>query len=388
MTGGADQLIRQTRLWQGAAFVSTLDRFVMPPMLVVMATEIGVPLSEIVSAVAVYFVAYGLSQPIWGVASQRLGVVRCARITLALAGLLSFGTAVAWSVLSLALFRGFAGGFYGAAFPSSLIYVGETVPTRLRQAHMARLMFGVAAGTSLGTLLGGAVADHWSWRAAFVLPGLVALFLSWSMKTIPEPLERNSSAPVRTQLKAMARMPSLYALGLFTFVEGGLILGGLTLMPAALEHGGSGTTQAGGLTALYGLAVLLGAQAVHRFSERLHPAVLILVGGTCATAALLVMAWSQDATPAVVTAMFLGLGWTFMHTTFQTWATEILPLARALVISSFAGCLFAGTALQAAVVRGFADHGRFGAIYLVMSWIAVALTVCATTVRLRWQKSC
>jgi predicted MFS family arabinose efflux permease len=385
--GGADRLNRRTRLWQAAALVSTFDRFVLPPMLVVIAHELGVSLAEVVSAVAAYFLAYGLSQPLWGFISHRFGVVRSARAALALAGLLSLATAFAWSAPALGILRGLSGGFYGSAYPSSLIYIGETVPSRSRQAHLARLLIGVALGTSLGTLLGGVVADHLSWRLAFLLPGLAALILSLFMGRLPEPLDRSTSAPISAQLKAMARLPILYAVVLFAFVEGGLILGGLTLMPTALEYAGHGTSLAAGLTALYGVAVLIGAQAVQRFSARMHPAVMILVGGICATAALFVFSYSQGVVPAIVTASLLGVGWTFMHTTLQAWATEILPAARALVISLFAGCLFAGVALQAVVVQDLADHAEFMVIYFTMSLVGIALTACAALIRLRWQRS-
>ncbi|HWM75491.1 MAG TPA: hypothetical protein VNQ53_17210, partial [Nocardioides sp.] len=45
------------RLLQATAFVSTLDRFAMPPMLVVIAHDLGVPLADVVRAAGVYFFA-------------------------------------------------------------------------------------------------------------------------------------------------------------------------------------------------------------------------------------------------------------------------------------------------------------------------------------------
>ena len=54
---------------------------------------------------------------------------------------------------------------------------------------------------------------------------------------------------------------------------------------------------------------------------------------------------------AVGAAILFGLAWTSMHSSLQTWATEVLPEARATVVSLFAGSLFVGSAL-AAVVGG------------------------------------
>jgi hypothetical protein len=46
-------------------------------------------------------------------------------------------------------------------------------------------------------------------------------------------------------------------------------------------------------------------------------------------------------------AVFIGGGFAFMHSTLQTWATEVVPEARATVISFFAAALFAGSGLAA-----------------------------------------
>ena len=66
---------RSPRLLQMIALVSTLDRFAMPPMLIAMAHALGAPLSAIVTAAGAYFLAYGLMQPLWGAASDRIGLV-------------------------------------------------------------------------------------------------------------------------------------------------------------------------------------------------------------------------------------------------------------------------------------------------------------------------
>ena len=50
--------------------------------------------------------------------------------------------------------------------------------------------------------------------------------------------------------------------------------------------------------------------------------------------------------------MLLGLAWAAMHSSLQTWATSVLPDARAAVVSLFAGSLFAGSAVASAVLAG------------------------------------
>ncbi len=66
--------------------VSTLDRFAMAPMLVAIAANLRSPVAAVVAAAGAYFLVYGLSQPLWGIAAERFGRVRTMRVALLLAG--------------------------------------------------------------------------------------------------------------------------------------------------------------------------------------------------------------------------------------------------------------------------------------------------------------
>ena len=85
--GPADRHTSSIRLLQLTAFTSTLDRFAMPPMLVAIALDLGVPLSQAVQVAGAYFLAYGLMQPVWGMVSDSLGLVRTLRPAAALSTL-------------------------------------------------------------------------------------------------------------------------------------------------------------------------------------------------------------------------------------------------------------------------------------------------------------
>src|SRR5215210_3465549 len=91
------------RLLQWAAFVATFDRFAMPPMLVAIAHDLDAPLGAVVRAAGVYFLVYGLGQPLWGAVSDRFGRVPTMRLTLVLAGMFSVVSAASGTPLQLAI---------------------------------------------------------------------------------------------------------------------------------------------------------------------------------------------------------------------------------------------------------------------------------------------
>lgn len=374
------------RLLQLNAFVGILDRFAMPPLLIAIAADLDVPLTAIVQAAGVYFLAYGLSQPVWGLVSDSLGLVRTMRLALVVAGLAAVAAAFAVTPLVLGIARGVGGAFFGAAYPAGIIYIGDTVPPGRRQQELTRLMVGVALGMALASVGAGVVAQLFTWRAVFVGTGLAALLLSLALRLLVDPPRTRTHRSPLTPLLTVARSGSArFVLGL-AFVEGGVLLGVLTLLPAAIETAGASTALAGAVTAIYGVAVLVFAGVVGRLSRWLHPARLIAVGAAAAIAACLVLAASRAAPAAVAVTCLLGLAWAAMHSSLQTWATEVLPAARATVVSLFAGALFCGSALAAVAVADLADAGRYRTIFLTAALVAVPLAVVAVRGRARWRR--
>jgi MFS family permease len=372
------------RLLRLTAFVSTLDRFAMPPMLIAMARDLHAPLTRVVQAAGVYFLAYGLMQPVWGVVSDRLGLVRTMRVTLLAATLATTASAAAGSPLALAGTRGLAGACFSAAIPAGLIYLGDTVPARRRQREVTDLMVGAALGTALASAGAGILAQALSWRLAFLLTGALAMAAMVALRRLPEPPRtrhhRHLLGPVRDAIRSA---PTRLVL-LLAFVDGVVLLGVLTLLPPAVEAAGTGSALAGAVTAVYGLATLVFARITGLLSGRLAAWRLIALGAGAAFTGCVVAALSRAPAVVVVVASLLGLAWAAMHSTLQTWATEVLPSARATVVSLFAGALFLGSAVGALVAAGPAQAGRYGRIFAAAAVLAVPLGLVAAWGRARW----
>jgi predicted MFS family arabinose efflux permease len=372
------------RLLQLTSFVSTLDRFAMPSVLLAISRDLAVPLPSVVTAASVYYVAYGAMQPVWGIVSDRLGRVRTLRATLLLAGVATAASAGMHDIAGLTVTRGIAGGLFGAAMPTCLIYVGDVVPIRRRQQEVTRLLTGVALGTALGAVGAGALAQVASWRLAFAATGGCALVLCVLLRRLPEPAGRPRQH-LLAPLRQVVGTPVALLVLVLSFTEGVVLLGTLTLLPSAVESGGTGPAVAGTVTAAYGLAVLAFAPLVGRLSRHWPAWRLIGIGGAAAVAGCGTAALSQQAAVATLAAVLLGLSWAAMHSSLQTWATSVLPSARAAMVSLFAGALFAGSAVASAAVAGPAGDDRYGAIFGSLAALAVPLALLGTGGRARWR---
>lgn len=158
-----------------SCFVSSFDRVAVTPMLVLIAADLNAPLAAAVAVASGYYLAYGLSQPMWGVLSDRFGrllVMRVALLGAALAGLVS---ALVPELGALVVSRIVAGACFGGVIPTSLTYVGDTVGVALRQRALSGLMGVIAVAIAMATGVGGLLGDLAGWRLVFTVPALCAL---------------------------------------------------------------------------------------------------------------------------------------------------------------------------------------------------------------------
>ena len=140
---------------------------------------------------------------------------------------------------------------------------------------------------------------------------------------------------------------------------------------------------AGLAVGLYGLAVLGWTRAVKLVANRLGASALILIG-----ASMLMLGYASGAVgPSLASvsaaAVLVGGGFAFMHSTLQTWATEVIPEARATVISLFAAALFAGSAVATIAAAPLAEAGSFNVLFALGALAAVPLGLFAGLARHR-----
>ena len=174
---------------------------------------------------------------------------------------------------------------------------------------------------------------------------------------------------------------------LLALVEGGVILGFLTYLAPSLEAQGYSAAVSGLAVALYGLATLAWTQALKKAADRLGRHALILVGGALLASGYAAGALDLRLFGAALAAVLVAGGFAFMHSTLQTWATEVVPEARATVISLFAGALFAGSGVATVAAAPLAEAGSFGPLFAVAAATAIPLGLVGGLARLRYDRA-
>ncbi|MEV4578930.1 MFS transporter [Nonomuraea jabiensis] len=379
-------LARPPLALSAASFVSSFDRFAVSPMLVLIAVDLEVPLSAAVAAASGYYLAYGLTQPLWGLLSDRFGRVRVMRGTLFGAALAGLASALMPVLGALVVARIVTGACFGAVIPTGLTYVGDTVEPSTRQRALTDLMGAAALGTALATGLSGVLAGLVDWRVAFTVPAACALACALALRSLPEPARPGTGRGFGVGRYLGAVLGHGWALLVFglAFVEGAIMLGAMPFLATALEHAGYAAAVAGLAITAYGLGLWVFTKLVRRLSGRWPTPVLMTVGGTQLCAGFAIVAVHVDMATVAVTALLLGGGWSFLHSSLQTWATSVVPEARGTTIAFFAAALFVGSAVASWAAGPLAEHGRYALLFGLAAAAAIPLTAAAALTRHRY----
>jgi MFS family permease len=364
-----------------ATFVSALDRFSVAPMLVIIARDLHVSLADATAAASVYFLCYGLSQLGWGAASDRFGRVRTMRFTLLLGAVAGIASAAAPTLLILTVARALAGVGFAPATPGSIVYIGDSLPLHERHRPLNQLVAANALGTAAAIVGGGLAAAFLSWRVAFAVPAILAVWLAIGFGKVPEPPRQGLRKGPLRQLAIVLRRPwALLVMGL-GFGEGAVVLGMLTFLAAALETSGVGSALAGAVVAAFGLSVLGASRVSDHAARRWRMSTVMGLGAGGYAFAYYIIAFAQPVIGVLACALVLGGSWALMHPLVQSWATDVVPEARASAVSLFSMSLFVGSAVSAAVVAPWAGAHRFNTIFLGTALFATVLAIVAVTGR-------
>ncbi|MEZ5650321.1 MAG: MFS transporter [Burkholderiaceae bacterium] len=361
-----------------AAFASALSMRVCDPMLPRIAEQFDRPITDLSGVVTAFAVAYGLFSLIHGPLGDRRGKLESIAVATVVAALGSLACWLAWSPTSLIAFRFLTGAACAGLIPLSLAWIGDSVPLADRQRTLAR--FGAAAVTGLiaGQVIGGLFADAIGWRSAFLLPsamfGFAGVRLFRSMRARAGSAHRVEPTGVMAGYRALLRNPRARFLMLTVAVEGASAFGILAFIPTYLHlRFELPLWHAGLLVALYGVGGLLFALQAGLIIRRLGPASMARAGGLALLAGFGAVAFAPMWPVAASGCALAGFGFSMLHNTLQTGATQAHPQARGTAIAGFAMSLFVGQSIGVAVSASLVERLGFTAVFTALGTVLAVI---------------
>ncbi len=367
-----------------AIFWQSVDRALLLPIVPVIADEYDTSIFVAGTAITTHALAYALLQLLWGPLSTHWGRVRVLTVSMAIAALANFATAVAPTAETFIAARTLAGGAFAATFAAVLVYFGDTMSLERRPAAMSNLATAVALGIAAGVLGAGAIAEFTSWRFMFAGFALVAALMVPALARIPDP-GNHSGERVAAQLSSLARNPWAITLFALTALEGFLLIGVFNLLPVALQQSGASVFVSGLVTASFGVVVIVVSQLMKLVVSRVPAWVLFGAAGVFGVASFAVLLTGVSQLTVLVAAAFMGAAWALGHTTLQTWMTDAAADARALGMTFFSISLMLGGSLGAALGTVAADGHSFPALFAISLVGAAGFGVGSTLARKKYR---
>ncbi|GFM18291.1 MULTISPECIES: MFS transporter [Mycobacteriaceae] len=366
-----------------AAFVSMIDRSVMPPLVPVIAADLGSPVDGIGLSLTVYAISYAALQLGWATLAARFGRVRILLASTVIGGIANLATAFAYDALTYSVTRGLAGAAFSATITTVLIYYGDSLPIRQRAVATANLAAAISLGLAAGTVGAGAIAQWWGWRWVYVAVAVAALLLIAGLVRLEEPAgaARERLLP---SLRRLARNRWAIAILVLTVIEGALLIGVFNYLAVALQATGASVLVAGAATAAFGAAVVTVSQLMRLVLGRWSAWMLLLLAGLAIIAAYIAVAVRISLPTVLAAAILLGLAWALGHTTMQTWMTDAVADGRAIGMSFFSISLFVGASLGAGAGNLAAGTHRFELLFALTTVAAVGYAAATTVARSRY----
>lgn len=358
--------VRPIVLLSMAGFCAMAVLRISEPILPEVADEFGTTVG-IASVMATAFaLAYGVCQVFSGPFGDRYGKFLIITISLAAATVMVTATAWADSLSTLAWLRFATGAATAAVIPLSLAYIGDIVPYEQRQQVLARYITGTILGLLFGQAAGGLIIELAGWRSVFLVMGglyaIVTILCILELRSTRIDWRKNQ-VPVRVknvfaQYRSIAIRPHPRRVLLTVFLEGFFLYGGVAYLGAFLRHKFAiDYATIGLLLSGFGIGGLIYILASRRIIRTLGESGMVRFGGASALSGYLMLILLPDWQFAVLGNFLLGFGFSMLHNTLQTNATQMAPDSRGSAVSLFAFSLFlgqaSGVALLGPVVDGF-----------------------------------
>src|SRR2546423_1371258 len=174
------------------------DRFAVAPLLIPIALSFHISVAAVTAVASLYYLAYGLLPPAYGLLADRFGRVRVIRAALLGTAVADVLSALSPDLTALLVARFITGGIACGVMPTTLVYLGDRFPFTVRQEAITNVLVFVALGTAAGTLGAGLTAHVLTWRVFFLIPGAIALGVAIALRRVPESLvTRSNQNPLR-----------------------------------------------------------------------------------------------------------------------------------------------------------------------------------------------
>lgn len=376
----------RTRAWWRAtlalclgSFTVFINLYVAQPLLPAIRESFEVSTLAAGSAMSVSMLTLALSLLFYGPLSDAIGRAAIMRVTLVLASVCTLVMAFAPNFASLIALRALQGFLLGGLPAVAIAWMGDEFDKPALLLAVGLYISGNTLGGIGGRVIGGAVAEHWSWHASFMAIACLSLVCTSIFWRALPPARQFRPSPLRVgravrDMGGHLRDPRLiaaYLIGGFNFFifinQYSYVTFRLSEAPFSL------TSQWLGLIFLTYLGGTLGSALSGRVAQRLSQPVCMMLGITTLMLGSLVTL--MPSLIAIIAGLTVNaVGFFLAHSMASSWVGRHAQRARGSASSLYLVFYYLGASLGGLYLEPFWARWQWGGV-VAASWLVLAGTL-------------
>ncbi|WP_137918070.1 MFS transporter [Hydrogenophaga sp. 2FB] len=362
-------------------FAIGTGEFVIMGLLPEVATSLAVSIPQAGHVISAYALGVVVGAPLLAILTAHWPRRMLLVVLMVLFGLGNLASAAAPGYWSLNLLRFIAGMPHGTYFGVASLVAASLVPPGRRAQAVGLMMLGLTGATLIGVPMAAWLGQHWGWRSAFVLVGVIALLASVLIhRALPHIPAPEGASPLR-ELGALKNAQVWLTLGTGAIGFGGMFAVFSYIKPTLIEVTGLSLGAVPLVLALFGVGMIAGNLVGARLADK---ALLPTIGGTLVWSALVLLLMQLTAPHAAAVSFNVLLVGTVvalapaLQIRLMDVAGDAQALAAALNHSAFnlanaLGAWLGGLAIAAGL--GWTSTGWVGALLAVGGMVVFAASM-------------
>ncbi|WP_430491561.1 MFS transporter [Pseudomonas fulva] len=232
---GKSTVVKMEAAMALGSFAIGTGEFAIMGLMPDIASNLNLSEPQVGHAISAYALGVMVGAPTLAILGAKVLRKHMLLMLMALYALGNLATAFAPSFGGLIAFRFISGLPHGAYFGIAAVVASSMVPNNQRAGAVARVMMGLTLAMLLGNPIATFLGQHFGWRSAFVLVGLIAVCtIAMVWRFVPQRHDEVRSDP-RKELKAFTLPQVWMALGIASIGFAGMFCVFSYLAPTMLE---------------------------------------------------------------------------------------------------------------------------------------------------------
>ncbi|MCP4116340.1 MAG: MFS transporter [Desulfobacteraceae bacterium] len=349
-------------------FLTNGDIYSGAPLLISIANDLHVGISNAALSITSYMIAFGLFNIVLGPLGDRFGRSRIIMVSSFGTALFSCACALADTLPQLIACRALNGAFAAGIMPMAVAIIGDACPESQRQRSISTLVGVMLLGGASATALGGALAHWFSWRTVYLAYGLaelcVSCLLAATLENRPGTLARRGMGGIyKEALGNGGVVGCLFLVALSGFV----VFGSFSYTGELVRRAtGSDLFAVGGILSFFGLGGMVSSRCSGVIKE-IALSRLCLWTGLGGGLAMGLLSLAGSAPVFCVLLLVWGFSFVSLHTSYVTVAQNLIPGLRGSVMALMSLGMLSGGALGTMINRTILTTAGIDRIFMVSS---------------------